>query len=127
MSYSDIPQQLKAWPQCIRYRLIAKDPLDPDHPWKKKKVPYQAATDTKASVSNPRTWCSWEELEPYLGVPDEGPGFVFTKSDPYCGIDLDDCRDPETGNIDAWALKIIRQVPTYWEVSVSGHGVKGLC
>jgi putative DNA primase/helicase len=41
------------------------------------------------------------------------------------GLDLDNCHDRETGEIAAWALKIIEQVPTYWEISPSGTGLRG--
>nr|BDD44594.1 hypothetical protein 1 [Flavobacteriaceae bacterium] len=53
-----------------------------------------------------------------------GVGFVFTSNDPYCGIDLDDCRDAETGDITPWAQEIIDTIASYSEVSPSGTGVK---
>ena len=43
-------------------------------------------------------------------------GFVFTASDPYAGIDLDDCRDPETGEIASWAQQIVDALESYTEV-----------
>ena len=54
-----------------------------------------------------------------------GVGYVFSADDPFAGIDIDDCRDPETGVIAPWAQEIIDALPTYWEVSPSGTGVKG--
>ncbi|MEE6209482.1 hypothetical protein U3A55_04815 [Salarchaeum sp. III] len=30
----------------------------------------------------------------------DGVGFVFTDDDSIVGVDLDDCRDPETGDVD---------------------------
>jgi len=51
-------------------------------------------------------------------------GFVFSSADPFVGIDLDDCRDPETGAISEWAQKIIGRVSEgYTEISPSGEGV----
>ena len=52
-----------------------------------------------------------------------GIGFVFTADDPYYGIDLDGCRDPETGEIEKWAKKMIKALDSYSEVSPSGSGV----
>jgi putative DNA primase/helicase len=53
-----------------------------------------------------------------------GVGFVFTKDDPYAGIDLDHCRNPETGEIAPWAQAIVDYLSSYTEVSPSGTGVK---
>lgn len=41
-----------------------------------------------------------------------------------CTIDLDDCRNPETGVIADWAVDIIQTLNSYSEVSPSGTGVK---
>ncbi len=51
-----------------------------------------------------------------LGDVQDGPSFA--------GIDLDKCRNPTTGIIDDWALKIIGIFNSYTEVSPSGRGVK---
>ena len=53
-----------------------------------------------------------------------GLGFVFSPEDPYCGIDLDNCRDPQTGKIKLWASEILHAIDSYAEVSPSGTGVK---
>src|SRR5690606_32488548 len=53
-----------------------------------------------------------------------GIGFVFAESDPYCGIDLDGCRDPITGRIADWAREIVLRLKSYTEVSPSETGVK---
>ncbi len=49
-------------------------------------------------------------------------GFVFTEDDPVVGVDLDDCRDPETGDIDDTAQDIIERLDSYTEISPSGTG-----
>jgi hypothetical protein len=56
-----------------------------------------------------------------------GIGFVFRKSDQLVGIDLDACRDPNTGDLTAWALEIVSSIQSYTEVSPSGFGVKIIC
>jgi putative DNA primase/helicase len=56
--------------------------------------------------------------------PYDGIGFVFSDADPFCGIDLDDCRNPETGEIVPWAQEIICRVGDgYTEISPSGRGI----
>jgi primase-polymerase (primpol)-like protein len=54
----------------------------------------------------------------------DGVGFVFTDETPYSGIDLDDCRDPESGKLTEEATAIVQDVSSYTEVSPSGTGVK---
>jgi primase-polymerase (primpol)-like protein len=51
-------------------------------------------------------------------------GFIFSPDDPFCGIDIDKCRDPATGKIKKWAAGLLPLFKTYWEVSPSGTGVK---
>jgi primase-polymerase (primpol)-like protein len=49
---------------------------------------------------------------------------VFSSADPFVGIDLDTCRNPETGEIAPWAQKIIERAQgNYVEVSPSGRGL----
>ncbi|POG54425.1 hypothetical protein AUR65_015800 [Haloferax marisrubri] len=47
---------------------------------------------------------------------------MFTEDDPIVGVDLDDCRDPETGDVDDDAQDIIDRLDSYTEVSPSGTG-----
>jgi hypothetical protein len=52
-----------------------------------------------------------------------GIGFVFTPEDDLCGVDLDGCLDPATGEIEGWAQEIIEELNSYTEISPSGTGV----
>lgn len=47
---------------------------------------------------------------------------------PYAGIDLDDCRDAESGVIQPWAAEIIDATKDflYWEVSPGLQGLRGI-
>jgi putative DNA primase/helicase len=54
----------------------------------------------------------------------DGVGFVFSSADPFFGIDLDACRNPQTGELTAWAQEIVDSFASYTEVSPSGYGVK---
>lgn len=91
------------------------------------KVPKVAGEACNAASDEPRTWRPYEQavkaLESYPGRY-SGIGMVFQDEDPYIGIDLDDCRNPETKEIDGWALEIIEELNTYTEVSPSGTGIK---
>jgi putative DNA primase/helicase len=88
---------------------------------KDKKVLYNVKTGRRASSTNPADWATFEEVMKATGFGNAG--FVFTADDPYCGIDLDSCRDAVTGEIEPWALKIIKRFDSYTEVSPSGTGL----
>jgi putative DNA primase/helicase len=71
------------------------------------------------------TWRTFEEAVEALETRRyDGIGFVLCSADPFVGIDLDNCRNPETGEIKKWAQEIIDSVPEgYVEASPSGRGV----
>ena len=48
---------------------------------------------------------------------------MFSSGDPFAGVDLDKCRDPQTGELEGWAKKIVRGLDGYAEASPSGTGV----
>jgi primase-polymerase (primpol)-like protein len=87
------------------------------------KVPVDPATGGYASIRDPDTWDSFTAARDGIeDVDAEGIGYVFTKEDDFVGVDLDGCRDPETGEIAAWAQDIIDRLDSYTEVSPSGTG-----
>jgi putative DNA primase/helicase len=116
-----VPEQLTERPQWVCWRLEERD-------GKRTKVPYTPGTLHRASSTDLMTWRTFEEaLVAYERAepPYDGIGFVFSSADPYVAIDLDDCRDPESGELSPWAKKIVdRFEPTsYIEVSATGTGV----
>ena len=110
-----IPQELKSRPQWVVWKAVGEKP---------DKRPYSACTGQMASSTDLLTWSTFEEACKALESGQySGLGFVLCSGDPYTGVDLDDCIDPETGEIAAWALEIIRNLNSYTELSVSGTGV----
>jgi hypothetical protein len=88
------------------------------------KVPYSPFTGEKASGSNPDTWASYEEaMSAHRAHDYHGIGFVFTPEDDLCGVDLDACLNPGTGEIENWAQEVIEELDSYTEISPSGTGV----
>jgi len=57
----------------------------------------------------------------------EADGIGFMLGDGFAGVDLDECRNVVTDEIDPWAAEIIGRFPTYGEVSPSGTGIKLFC
>jgi primase-polymerase (primpol)-like protein len=89
------------------------------------KVPYTPGTARRASSARSEGWSTFAEAERvWRAGGADGIGFVFTAGDPFAGVDLDDCRDPQTGVIEPWAEDIIRRLDSYTEGSPSGTGVK---
>jgi putative DNA primase/helicase len=88
------------------------------------KVPVDPQTGARASSTDPRTWSDYatavKAREQYRL---SGVGFVFSAGDTYVGIDLDNCRNPKTGEIAPKALKIVRLLNSFTEISPSGRGL----
>jgi len=87
------------------------------------KIPVTPGTGAFASSTDQDTWGSFETVLEYTETENaDGVGFVFTDDDPIVGVDLDDCRDPETDDVDDAARDIIDRLDSYTEVSPSGTG-----
>jgi putative DNA primase/helicase len=111
-----IPEELKIRPQWVVWKAVGERP---------EKIPYSAKTGLKASTTDLLSWCSFGEANEALGSGQtySGLGFVFSSGDPFAGIDLDGCVNPETGEVAAWALEIVRHFDSYTELSASGTGI----
>jgi primase-polymerase (primpol)-like protein len=78
-----------------------------------------------ASSTDPKTWRHHETaLEAYGAGLVCGVGRVIRAEESLVGIDLDNCRDPESGTLSVWASFLLERLNTYSEVSPSGRGVK---
>lgn len=116
----NIPKDLQRIPQWVGWRYgkarasgkRAKDPVNPH-------------TGRKVDPYHPKAWATFEEaLRAVERYNLDGVGFVFTENDPYAGVDFDNIIDPDTGEIEPWALEIVEELDSYTEVSPSGTGLK---
>ncbi len=88
------------------------------------KIPFNPRTGRNAASDNPETWGTFEEaVLAYQNGGYAGVGFVLTKNNPFCGVDLDNCID-DIGIIESWAWKVIHQLNSYTEFSPSGRGLR---
>jgi hypothetical protein len=113
-----IPSELKTGTYHVNWRHEANPPT---------KVLKVAGTLWNASSTNPRTWRTLAEcLDALSRYPGRyaGVGRVIAKDDPFVGVDLDDVRDPQTGELTLRAAEIVRSLDSYAEVSPSERGVK---
>lgn len=113
-----IPEGLRARPQWVCWKLEERE-------GKPTKIPYSPKTGSKAKADDPNTWGTFEQACKRLAVKARGYsgiGYVFSKDDPYVGIDLDHCVT-EDGDIQDWAQRVVNRLDSYTEYSPSGTGV----
>lgn len=116
--FANVPDKLKMLPQWLLWRSESKSEGG------RTKVPYRV-DGRRASSTNPATWTDFEEAVTNLERGRfDGIGFVVTKDDPYCGLDLDDCIYPDAGGITPKAMELVRRFDSYAEITPSGEGLR---
>lgn len=118
-----IPAELQSHQRWVTWKLETRSGDKPT------KIPY-STRGHRASSTNPAHWSSFgDALAAWKADPDNyaGIGYVFAKEDDTVGVDLDDCRNPETEEIAEWAQPFIAKLNSYAEVSPSQTGVKIWC
>jgi putative DNA primase/helicase len=125
----NIPAELRAVSQWVVWRYVEEtDPDTGELEWDK--PPVNARNGNLASSTNPRTWASYDEaLAAYQRGGLDGIGFVLRRAKDaedagLVAIDLDKCRNPDTGVIEPWAQEIITEVNSYTELSPSARGIR---
>ena len=117
-----IPDDLKAMPRWVLWRNVHRTKSN-GKVWTK--MPF-TTMGSAASSTNPATWCTFDEAAyAYLMGDFDGLGIVLGGD--LHGIDLDDCRDPKTGELNEFATEVVERVHGYAEVSPSGTGLKIFC
>lgn len=111
MNFNQIPFEMRQYPQWIVWRYE-------DVNNKKTKVPY-SINGFKASVTNPLTWCNFNDVVSAQGF--DGIGFVLTENDPFSFIDLDHTDDLEEFKKQQSIYNNF--IDTYAELSPSGKGL----
>ena len=113
-----IPAELKSRPQWLNWRLI------PGENGQRTKVPTSPEMGQSIDPLDPANWRGFDDALRSLGSDyADGIGFVFSEDDPFAGVDLDHVLDPETGEIETWALEVVESLDSYTEVSPSGTGL----
>jgi len=80
----------------------------------------------KAKANDSNTWMTFSDTVGYFqkGTHFAGVGLELHPDDPYSGIDIDHCRNPETGELSELAQTIASALDSYTEVSPSGTGLR---
>jgi putative DNA primase/helicase len=111
-----VPAELIGYKQWVLWRKLAVN-------GRCTKVPISPWSGKAAACDKPQTWSTfWHVRHAVEKYHCDGIGFVFTDADPFCGIDLDQCRTIN-GLIAPEALELIRRFDSYTELSPSGTGV----
>lgn len=119
MAFDNVPKCLRSLKQWVNWRSEQRKGDKPT------KVPVTIA-GYDASSTSPADWYSFESVCQHAHKFD-GIGFVFTESDDFVGIDIDDCF-ASPGELKPWAEPIVKALAgTYSEVSPSGNGLKFFC
>src|SRR5688500_213360 len=94
LAVNKIPTAIRSLPQWVLWKYVVKSAgTDPT------KVPFQT-NDQPAKADDPATWSTFDPvLARYEHGGYDGIGFEFSESDPFCGVDLDGCRNPDTGEV----------------------------
>ena len=100
INYNNIPAELREGVQWV----LANS----------QKIPLNPKNRMYASTTDPETWGTFEEVVRTGGEI----GRVFTKDDPYVGIDL----DPKTPEQEEHCRQIVEAFDSYTETSRSGNG-----
>lgn len=115
---ADIPAELLRRDRWVAWRWVRKQKR-----WTK--VPINPHTLQPAKSNDPATWGSYEQAARGQAVrAADGVGFVFVAEDGLVGIDLDDCRDEQSGALTPEAEALVARLATYAEVSPTGTGIK---
>jgi AAA domain len=77
-----------------------------------------AETNRRSTWSSHEHACTAFERGHVTGI-----GFVLFDTD-ICAFDIDNCRDPATGEIDPVAMSLVNRANSYTEVTVSGTGLR---
>jgi len=124
------PPELCSTPQFVGWKLGDTNP----ETGRRSKVPLdlnaQPGQKNYASTANPSHHVAFEVATEALRrgkFGTQGIGFVFTKDDPYCFIDLDNCILPD-GSLTPEAADVASLMTgTYAETSQSGTGLHYIC
>ena len=112
-----IPAELRNIPRWLLWKLETRNA-------KPTKTPYQVS-GALAKVNDPTTWTDFDSaLTAYQRGGWSGVGIVLTDDDDLVGVDLDKVLNPDTGELEPSAARIVNDLPTYCEISPSGRGLR---
>ena len=118
--FETIPTDLQGHPRWVLWKYVQRQKPKGGSVWAKLPVQIGGAA---ASTTDSATWTTFDDVaDEYVMGGYDGIGYVLGSE--VQGIDLDDCRDPGTGELNELATEVLERVEGYAEVSPSGTGIK---
>lgn len=108
-------------PFWVVWRWIVRTPgAKPDKP------PFRARNPRSyADTQDPASWTTFDAAARCVGDRlADGLGYVLRDDARLIALDLDNCRDAQTGEIAPWAAELVETCDTYTEVTPSGRGLR---
>lgn len=114
-------QPLAALPHWVIWRWTEAAPgSKPDKPLFRASDPWR-----HASTQDPASWDSFgAAMGAVVAAEADGAGYVLRDDPDHIFLDLDNCRDPATGALADWALRLVEEANSYAEVTPSGRGLR---
>jgi hypothetical protein len=112
---SNIPNELRTPPLWCQYYLKS----DPEHPDKKPKKQPVVAWSNRANL-RPLDYL----LQNRKSTKHDGFQRLVDPAESLVYVDIDHCRDKNSGTIEPWAEEIVNALDTYTEASPSGTGLR---
>lgn len=114
-AYTLVPTELRETHQWVLWRYVVRS-------GERTKIPF-TIEGRPAKTNTPSTWTSFAAAVAALAAGGfDGIGFVFSESDGFGGVDLDDSIIE--GQLTDEAKQLVAQLNSYTEISPSGQGVK---
>ena len=114
-------QALTAAKHWVIWRWTETSPgAKPDKPLFRASDPWR-----HASTQDPSSWDSFAAAMGAVAADEtDGAGYVLRDDAAHVFLDLDHCRDPATGTLADWALRLVEEADSYTEITPSGRGLR---
>ena len=123
--FDNVPEYLRGLDQWVCWEQKLHENKDGSKRWTK--VPVAVDGSGFASSTDPETWGTFTEAVGQYNATESVVGIGLVIGDEYddiIGVDIDDCREPETGELDSAIHEVLDGVDSYAEVSPSGTGIR---
>jgi P4 family phage/plasmid primase-like protien len=118
----DLQESLARHIKHLRHWVVWKWEKNEQGKWTK--PPFIATSLNKAKNNDRTTWRNYEQACTAVENDEaDGIGFNLLGTN-VAAFDIDNCRDPETGELHPYAIDLVRRANSYTEITPSGTGLR---